>query len=588
MRRIFFAIVASLALTACGGGGNGVSSAGSTVPVGSGGTGGSGGSPPTNSTITDLIVGQTFTGDATISSTRIGTGDGVVTTTAQKRTSLEVRYDAVTKSYTVSTDGRSQTFAPSDIQPGSAPGETRYQKHGAGTDYLTLVTTPYYGTGTSNRYVGMGYWQHNDIAGGTQAMEFATFTYGLGTSASGVPRSGTAAWATDIFGLLTTPGQELRTVQGRGSFDVDFGAGVFSAFANLDEFDLITGGGRVGSLRFRGGGQLRSGNGFSGDFSYASGRSGTLGGSIAGQFYGPSAEEVGATFNATGNGAVLTGAMTGQRDLSLTPATQTLLNIQSAERLGTTMANFMIVKRDGETGFSDVKAFSGNSAFVAVAPGGVTEISNGSLSYVVKAEDIVADGRTNFTTYRPATTSDAEYAIYKVGTANNELALTYLSFATWTRTTTNLGQTSVDMRYLPFGIATPAELLAARTGSGRYEGVVYGSGASLSGASYDVTGSSRFDVDFTNASYSGGLALNGKAPNGSVTDFGSFAFSGALYEGALTRAGFEGKLAAFNYIEPRFYGSGAQEIGATFQLSTRLSGQPDDVLITGVALAKQQ
>jgi hypothetical protein len=517
--------------------------------------------------------------------------DGIVTTTSQKRTTVEVRYDAVSKSYTITADARSQTFAPSDIQTGTFPGEVRYAKQGAGNDYLTLVTTPYYGGGASNRYVGMGYWQRNNIAGSDQATQFHTFAYGFDTAASGVPRSGSARWATDIFGLLTAPGDELRTVQGRGSFDVDFGAGVFTAFANLDEFDFITGGGRVGSLRFRAGGQLGSGSAFDGDFSYASGSNGTLGGAIAGQFYGPAAEEMGAAFNAAGNGAVLTGAMTGQRDTSTPPATQTLLNVQSTQRLASTMANFMTATRAGETGFVDVKAFAGNSGSVTIAPGEVVEISDGAYSYVPTSVDQVNDGRAEFTTYRGHVAgSPVEVSFYRVGNGNSELALTYLSFATWTRTTEDSAaqRTNVDKRYLPYGIATPRELLSGRTGTATYRGLVYGSGAKLDGTHYDVGGTSQFDVDFSNTSYTGALALNGKTSTGAVTNFGSYGFAGTMNEGALARAGFDGMLAGFNYIEPSFYGSSGQEIGAVFQLSIGAQGSVNNVQITGVALAKQR
>jgi hypothetical protein len=195
--------------------------------------------------------------------------DGVVTTTVQKRASVQVSYDASTRSYTVATDGRSQTFSPADAVSTNIPGETRYRKKAASSDTLTLVTSPYYGATASNNYVGLGYWQHDDVDGGIQSTQFSTFTYGLATGAGAVPRTGTARWKTDIFGLLTTPGVQIRTIQGSGSFDVDFGAGVFTAFANVNEFDYTTGGGRVGSLRFRAGGDLGSGSSFSGNFSYA-------------------------------------------------------------------------------------------------------------------------------------------------------------------------------------------------------------------------------------------------------------------------------------------------------------------------------
>ncbi|HEX8556203.1 MAG TPA: transferrin-binding protein-like solute binding protein [Sphingomonas sp.] len=598
-------MAAFLLLGGCGGGGGG--GIGVTPAPPSSGGGGSGGTPaptPTpmavNTLISDLQANQTFTSDATSTQAVLRTANGVVDSTGQTRSAVQVSYDAATRSYTVATDGRSQTFAPAERRADRISGEASFAKLGSTNDYLTLVTTPYYGSGTANRYVGLGYWQRNSTANGVQNTLFTTFAYGLATVSGVVPRTGSAHWTTDIFGLLTTPGQELRTVQGRGDFDIDFAGAVFTGFANLDEFDFITGGGRVGSLRFRAGGQLGSGNGFSGNMSYASGRVGTLGGTISGQFYGPGAEEIGASFQASGGGtgSVLNGALTGQRTTSVgSAANLSLVNVQSTERLFGTYSGTFVQAREGQTGFSQVNALTGD-AQVTIAPTGPGAVSLDNGAYTPVDGDRVADGRANYIIYRGqaagTTPGPVEVAFYRPGSANSEIALTYLSFATWTRTTPDManGQriSNTTRRHILYGITTPRELLVGRTGTGSYDGIVVASGASRNGTTYDVGGTSHFDVDFSSARYTGALALSGTASDGTRRDFGNFAFGSTINEGVMVQSSFDGGRNAdpFNTISPAFYGPDGQEIGATFRMTV---GNPLDaasVAIGGITVAKRR
>lgn len=512
--------------------------------------------------------------------------------TSGSRAAVSIRYDATTRSYTIETGGRSQIFTPGDIQPQRFDGETQYSRRGASSDHLTLVTVPYYNAATSNRYVGMGYWQQNNLAEGIQSTQFSSFTYGLDTPSAAMPRSGNAHWDTDIFGLLTAPGIELRTIQGRGGFDVDFSGGVFSTSANVDEFDYVTGGGRVGSLRFQGGGQLTSASGFTGNFNYNNRTS--LGGTIAGKFYGPGAEEIGATFNAQGGEAVLTGAMTGQR-ATATPATLTLLNVTQDQRANATAATFFTQAREGQAGFADIKVGTGD-AVVTITPSGAGAVGVDSYSYTPTSGDIVASGRANFTTYQSQLNGQPlRVEFYKPGSANSELALTYASFATWSTQASDAaasGQkiTNTYARYILYGLETPRDLLTARTGAGTYAGVVYGSGASYDGKEFSVGGTSRFDVDFSGGRYSGALNLTGKTADGTSTDFGSFGFANAISFGQMVQASFDNgaNKDPFHTIQPRFFGPDGQEIGATFRLATGSESDVRTVLISGVTIAKRQ
>src|SRR5690606_17083889 len=193
--------------------------------------------------------------------------------------------------------------------------EARYEQRNAdGVQLLTLVTTPYSGW-VSNRYVGMGYWQRYSSADARQNDRFSTFVYGLDTPASAMPRTGTARYNIDVFGVTAAPGYEPVVYQGDGSFDVDFLGGEFAAHSYLQETALLTGQGVVGGgIEMAASGRLSSGDGsFSGHVTVGSFNANTSG-TISGRFFGPGSEEVGASFSTSNtDGASAVGSFTGQR-----------------------------------------------------------------------------------------------------------------------------------------------------------------------------------------------------------------------------------------------------------------------------------
>ena len=114
----------------------------------------------------------------------------------------------------------------------------------------------------------------------------------------------------------------------------------------------------------------------------------------------------------------------------------------------------------------------------------------------------------NFVSYRKTFNGqEVMLELYRPGSANTELALTYASLGRWSTSIKNGTVVAENSRvYLAYGLETPARLLSAKTGTGHYAGVVHGAGANrLNGATYDVTGTSRFDVDFSNQRYSEAL-----------------------------------------------------------------------------------
>ncbi len=576
-----FGLVAlsTMVLAACAGGG--------------GGSGGSGGPvlpppTPTNSSITNLTVDQTFSGPAGTTTNQFDLTSGTTVTGSGSPGTLSVSYNAAAKNYTVSVSGRSQTFGAGDIVS-DTPGETRFRKDGAaGRDILTLVTTPYSGS-TSNRYVGLGYWQRSSVVGDRQDDQFATFVYGLDTPAAAMPRTGHANFRIDVFGLASVPGFEPSVLQGGGSFDVDFLAGVFSTDTMLTETKLLTGDIVYGGgLQLIGAGTLSGAPTFSGSITLGSWNA-NLTGSLSGQFYGPAAEEVGASLSATNaNGASFTGSFTGQRGNG-PPVNLALTNMVSPQLFYAAGTRVTAAKLDGSPG-AQVRTYrvignlqdrtGGNFSF---APG-LSDMPFGEFT----PSSIVSSNDPNFTAYE-TTFGDrgVRLELFKIGPANTQLALTYSTLGRWTSTERAGVWTTSQLHNFVYGLETPVGLLAKRTGTARYDGVVYAAGANATtGAEYDVRGASVFNVNFGQQTYSGDLTLNGRSNAGTI-DFGRYDFDGPLSgrESAVTLT-HDGH--PVGDLLTRFFGPTGEEIGGDFTIFVPESVQAGQIRIGGATVARRR
>lgn len=561
----------SLAVLAGCGGGGGPSSVGSTAPAPA--------PTPTNSSLADLKYSQTFTNDAATSTLTIDLPTSTGISGKSNASTLTISYDAGNQSYTVAVDGKSQTFGQSDVKSSDAD-QTLYQKtDGSNRDYLTLVKVPYTGT-KATQYVGLGYWQRNVISGTQQATAYSTFTYGFPTLASAVPRTGTGAFGIDTFGVASKPGQEPLAFQGHGTFSVDFGSGIFSAKAYTTETGLVSGSGTVGGgIDLIAGGHLSSTDGtFSGNALYE-GSLGRAGGSLEGRFYGPSGQELGASFNAEGaDGLSVAGSFTGQADSSLTPDNLSLTNLTHEQLFYTQYGGNLVGQLDWL-----------NSATFTLAPP-TSDLYGGQFSI----NDQVASTDPNFTTYRKTFTGtfgseDVVLQLYKPGSGNTELALSYASFGHWS-SSGRYGDNQPTDQYFTYGLSTPAGLLSGKTGSGHYEGVVYADATNGSGDQFDVRGTSQFDVNFSSQSYTGGMAMTGTARSGGAgIDFGSYDFAGKLgsYAGGtvadITRGGQK-----VGELDAQFYGPDGQEIAGPFSIYNPPGTQGGNTSIEGITVAKRQ
>jgi len=579
-------LAACAALSACGGGGGGVN--GTPPPP----------TPtptplPTNTTLTDLKASQNFSNDASSNTLTFDLTTQTSITGKHTPATLTIGYNVGNNSYTVATSGRSQTFSPSDVVT-SAAGEVRYQKtDGTTRDLLTLVKTPYTGT-SATQYVGLGYWQRNVVSGSRQDSEFSTFTYGLDTPAAAVPRTGTAAFKIDVFGLASTPGFEPRQFQGSGVFSADFAAGVFSAYSDHTETGLVTGNGVTGGgIGLTSAGHLSSSGSFSGNMLYG-GTNGSVAGSLAGRFYGPAGQELGASFaGSNASGASVSGGFTGARDSNAQVANLTLTNLTSSQLFYVPFA--LLTKRiiDGHAGFrtstySTIGQLNRQNGETFTYGPGISNLPGGQFT----VNDKVTGIDPNFIAYRKTFNGqDVALELYKPGSANTELALTYASLGRWSHSSKNGVVTEANQVYLAYGLETPARLLSAKTGTAQYNGVAYGAGANpLTAATYDVKGTSRFNVDFSNQSYSGALALAGTGTNGTPSlDFGSYDFAGSLASYAAATTVALARLGAnVGDMTTRFYGPDGEEIAGTFTLFAPAGSPGAGTTITGATVAKRQ
>jgi hypothetical protein len=547
--------------------------------------------PPANSSITGLVASQTFSTDASTTNVAIDLASQTTRAATASGATISVAYDASAKSYTVTASGRSATFAPADVQS-SAGGETRYAHMATyPRDYLTIVTTPYTGT-TSNRYVALGYWQRNDVSGGSQSTSFDAFTFGLDTPAASVPRTGSASWTTDVFGLYTVPGQTPRTIQGSGDFTVNFAKALFTTTTYVTQYDFLTGASIIGGgVSVVAQGTIGSGNGFSGNLSYG-GTGGAVSGTINGRFYGPNGEEIGAAFHAdNAAGATLNGALTGQRNPVTTPTNFTIDSITSDQLFYSPWAVLTETINGAGTNYLVQGQLTGQTTLKADGSFMIGTPTSNMPSLSFTAADRIADTRANFASYQKTFNgAPVRVDLYRPSGGSGAIALTYVGFGNWSRTALDGADNQTINGYFAYGFATPRDLLARRTGTGTYDGVAIGTAGAANGARYDVGGTSHFDVDFTNQHYSGSLSLNATPEGGgTAAALGAWQFGAGIGYGQLMSATLtNGGATSFNNsIAPQLYGPDGEEIAAPFTIATGASLNGQNLSIAGVAAAKR-
>ncbi|WP_084580244.1 hypothetical protein [Sphingomonas azotifigens] len=568
---------------------------------GGGGSGGGGGiapapAPPVNTSITNLTSSQSFTATGSATTVAFELVNRTVTSSAAADQTLMVSYDAGSKSYTITQPGGATSFQSSDIER-SGNGETRYVRNASGGhDYLTIATTPYSGGG-SNRYVALGYIQHNAVSGTAQNTGFAAFPFGFETPLSAVPRTGTASWQTDVFGLYSAPGNTPRTVSGGGDFSIDFANGLFSTKTSLIQADFVTGGTLSGGgIELIGQGSLRSDGSFAGNIAYE-GSLGMVAGPLAGRFYGPGAEEIGASFRAdNAAGVTLTGALTGQRKPTATQTNFTLSSIASDQLFYSIWARLdELTSASGgqtfvQTPLHAQMTFRPDGSFQLGTP--VSDMPGATFT----AADKLPSNRSDFTSYQKLVNGNpVRVDLYAPGSGSQAIVLSYAGFGMWGWTNRTSSYPYTTTGYFTYGFTTPRELLSRRIGTASYDGPAYGTAATAVTATaastrYTVSGTSHFDIDFTRQNFSGNLVLSA-APEagGSSASLGTWQFSAPMSYGLITSTALTNPSTpspSTNMIVPELFGPNGNEIAATFAIANGAKINGQNVWVAGATVAK--
>ncbi|MEO6226064.1 MAG: hypothetical protein ABIO80_09490 [Sphingomicrobium sp.] len=173
--------------------------------------------------------------------------------------------------------------------------------------------------------------------------------------------------------------------------------------------------------------------------------------------------------------------------------------------------------------------------------------------------------------------SDATFTVYKKGAnetfrllnqgpANPLIALTYVTYGQWRRTSTSGSVTSVNDTYVVFGSKSPSS--AVISGTGNYATVLDGTFVNKTGA-YMVSGTGTmtafFDTGMLNYSATAGAVPETSGIGfsfGTMTGSGSIASRSATFKGTGTTNGSGYALD----VNGGFYGPSAQEIGGVFRL----------------------
>ena len=214
---------------------------------------------------------------------------GATPSFALRQGAASLAFDAASGSWTITADGKTLTFTSADFDPSqSSSSIATYRKvNGTTTDFLSITRDGQSGNFTY-KYVGSAFWQR--IVDGTNSVEgsFDAFVFGFPTANTAIPTGG-AFYDITVTGALGLQ-DNLYGYTGDGEMIVDFGSGGLFFDAGINQSPL-------GPGTIQGSGRITSGvNEFFGTLAVIF--SETYTGSFSGRFFGPNAQEVGATYQA--------------------------------------------------------------------------------------------------------------------------------------------------------------------------------------------------------------------------------------------------------------------------------------------------
>ena len=485
-----------------------------------------------------------------------------------------ISYEAANKSYTLTVDGRSQVFSPSDIDAGqSSAGANVYVKqNGDVTDSLTL-TRPGTSGHLAYRYVGSAFWQRTTQGSVAISGTVDALVYGVETPNASLPRTGHAYYDVDLLGAFTQP-SSIGAVSGQGNLMADFATGGIVT-------NISFGG---GNGAFSGIGKLSSSsNQFSGNFN-AIVLGGGYNGTFNGMFFGPAAQEVGAAFSSDAStGSVFVGTIMGRQ--GATGSNADLDHMDVSEFFTTERRRVVFNRNDDDT---------------------ATVVSHDTLDLTIgyDAGSTVTGQRYNF--FLPEGIQSRLIQPEQSGADTS-------SFLTYAGLSSELQSVNGWLQYARGNYFTAARLVSLNSNRYTFDDFVFGMETARSQV---PTGTAGYDVQLDGVLYAGGDVpqaligdgiLTANFANGQITatgnvanhadglhSYGTFDASAALASGSTKFSG-DWSVAggAVDYSgdwDGSFYGPAAQEVGSTYLaqaangnlMSGVLYGERDDSLVAPI------
>lgn len=539
------ALVVALALSACGGGGGGgVGSTPTPVPTPTPTPTPAPSPTPTpapsgtNASLTDLQHSETFQNNAARVGGKLNTTSVSASGVNAKTEALTLSYNAAAKSYTVKSAAGEATFLPSNKIASS--GNTVEFKKISGSTSQDLYLTD---AGVGTRYVRGGTYEKLVVgADATDAID-VMFNYGVVTPSGATPIAGKGLYWTSMQGTYVW--DTAYRLYGSGYITADFSTGKLTSEGTSRAVRVFDGANQDGFAWSAGGTVSRNSSGFSGRFTI-----GGLDGAWNGSFYGPSGEEIGATFSAKSSdgSAAFAGFLLGKTEDTASYYTF-IPNLTADIQFETPRTKVQFRYADGS----------------------YTYMPNSNQQIRVAQTDIVApETDARYTVYRNVNGNDVQQLhLFNPGSGNPDIQLSYTTFGVWERT--GGGGGIAGPRYAVLGVTGPALLDSPRTGTANYAGQVYGtSQSSLNGTQVirDVRGEASFDMNFDTRILTGYMDSRGiDRDTGSTHEYGRFVFIDGAVAGRSFGANLSAQSQTIGNIEGYLYGPDGVELGASFNAS---------------------
>jgi hypothetical protein len=594
------ALAAALLLAGCGGGGGGGGGGVSSTPNPPSPPAPAPPPPPpppptqANDDLVAPLATESFTNDAVTGRADFPAGGNG--SSSAERTTLSVVYDAATGNYTVSGNGREQAFRPGDRSAAQSNAEmdVYLRTSGNSTDSLSLSRAsidPGTRSSPQYRYVGGGVWQRTVQSGGSVNGTADIFTYGVETPDASLVRTGSGTYPVQLRGIGAF-NDTVGATRGSGNVSVDFGSGALTGNGTI--FTIAPNGNREGDRPWRMTAALSSNaNRFAGSFGMGLPFGFTpldMSGAIDGRFYGPAAEELGASWYWRDSflGTTFAGYMLG-KDARLFPQNQGLANLIVDEDLAEIGFVYRL-RLDTTTGTPQLGGLPNPNPF-SVADIRYSETARAYLiNYQFSFVNQVIDPATRnaalsnasfdvytFTNQQPGQPVQTyEVRFFRPGPTNPTMNLSYASFAYWNY---RLPDTLIpyyhnyDEGYFAFGLATPAPGVPA-SGTGTYDAAVFGQSVyerngDTNYQPYNIGGDARLIFNFGSGTLAGYMhPIATDRTSGTRFDLGRYDFTATNYAvGSTTYSGIFARPFTNlpNEFNGRFMGPGAQELIGRFQ-----------------------